>query len=92
MLEEATRVLKSDGKIMLIDFHSQNHNSLWGKLTHVFISAIEFFAGWEHFSNSRDFLANGGIPDLVAGTGLKIQKSIVVGNGNLGIYLLHLVD
>ena len=60
-----------------------------GKLTHAFISTIEFFAGWDHFSNSRDFLAHGGIPPLAADCGLQNRKTFVVGNGNLGVYLLH---
>jgi len=92
MLEESARVLKPDGQILLVDFHVQAKRSFLGKLTYAFISVIEFFAGWEHFSNSRDFLANGGIPTLVSGLELEIQKSIIVGNGNLGVYLLHQDD
>jgi ubiquinone/menaquinone biosynthesis C-methylase UbiE len=88
-LEEAMRVLKPDGQILLIDFHPLKAKSIKGKLTHFFISTIEFFAGWEHFSNSRDFLSQGGIPKLAIGRGLKIRKTFVVGNGNLGVYLLH---
>jgi ubiquinone/menaquinone biosynthesis C-methylase UbiE len=88
-LEEAMRVLKPDGQILLIDFHPLEAKSIKGKLTLFFISTIEFFAGWEHFSNSRDFLSQGGIPKLALGGGLKIRKTFVVGNGNLGIYLLH---
>jgi hypothetical protein len=83
------RVIQPGGQILLIDFHSQDRRSTAGFFTYIFISMIEFFAGWEHFSNSRDFLARGGIPPLAADQGLKNRKSIVVGNGNLGIYLLH---
>ena len=89
MLEEALRVLKPSGKLVLIDFHHQDKRTLQGNLTYIFISIIEFFAGWEHFSNSRDFLARGGIPDLAASLGVDIRKSIIVGNGNMGVYLLR---
>jgi len=92
MLEEAGRVLKSEGQILLVDFHVQAKRSLLGKLTYAFISVIEFFAGWEHFSTSRDFLAKGGIPTLASGLELGIRKSIIVGNGNLGVYLLQQAD
>ena len=90
VLNEAARVLQPEGQILLIDFHFQNKRSIKGKLTHAFISMIEFFAGWEHFSNSRDFLAQGGIPPLAADHGLQNRKTFVVGNGNLGVYLLRL--
>ena len=92
MLEEAGRVLKPEGQILLVDFHVQAKRPLLGKLTYAFISIIEFFAGWEHFSNSRDFLAKGGIPTLASNMELGIRKSIIVGNGNLGVYLLRPVD
>ena len=92
MLEEAGRVLKPEGQILLVDFHVQTKQSFLGKLTYAFISIVEFFAGWEHFSNSRDFLANGGIPALASGLELGIRKSIIVGNGNLGVYLLQQAD
>jgi ubiquinone/menaquinone biosynthesis C-methylase UbiE len=88
-LEEVMRVLKPEGQILLIDFRLMEARSIKGKLTHFFISTIEFFAGWEHFSNSRNFLSQGGIPKLALGQGLKIRKTFVVGNGNLGVYLLH---
>ena len=89
MLEEAVRVLRPDGQILLVDFHVQERRSLSGKFAHVFISIIEFFAGREHFSNSRDFLAKGGIPPIADHLGLRVRKSFVVGYGNLGVYLLH---
>lgn len=90
VLEETMRVLKLDGQILLVDFHPKATGSIKGQLTYYFISTIEFFAGWEHFSNSRDFLSRGGVPKLAVGQGLKIRKTFVVGNGNLGVYLLRL--
>ena len=92
IVDEAVRILKQDGQLLLVDFHVLERRSIIGKLTYLFISIIEFFAGWEHFSNSRDFLANGGVPSLAAGSGLRIRKSVVVGNGNLGVYLLQHVE
>jgi demethylmenaquinone methyltransferase/2-methoxy-6-polyprenyl-1,4-benzoquinol methylase len=92
MLEEAVRVLKPEGQILLVDFHVQDSRSIIGKLTYAVISMIEFFAGWEHFSNSRDFLAKGGIPPIAGNLGLRVRKEFVVGNGNLGVYLLNKID
>jgi len=88
MMIETSRVAKPGGQILLVDFHQLSRGSIRGSLTFGLISLIEFIAGWEHFSNSRDFLARGGIPPLAIEHQWIIQKSIVVGNGNLGIYLL----
>jgi ubiquinone/menaquinone biosynthesis C-methylase UbiE len=90
MLQEAARVIKPGGQIMIIDFHNQDGRSFLGKLTYAFIRGIEFFAGWEHFSNSRDFLSRGVLPRLAQDLGLMIRKTFLAGNGNLGIYLLRL--
>ena len=88
ILEESIRVLRPGGQILLVDFHVQERRSISGKFAHAFISVIEFFAGREHFSNSRDFLAKGGIPPIADDLGLRIRKSFIVGYGNLGVYLL----
>ena len=89
-LGEGIRVLQPEGRILLIDFHPGMKDSLRGKVTEFLISTVEFFAGWEHFSNSRDFLARGGIPRLAASHRLNIRKTIVVRDGNIGLYLLRL--
>lgn len=88
MLEEAVRVLRPDGQILLVDFHVQERRSISGKFAYAFISLIEFFAGREHFSNSRDFLAKGGIPPIADDLGMRLRKSFIVGYGNLGVYSL----
>lgn len=90
VLEETIRLLKPDGQILLVDFHPEAARPIKGRLTYYFISTIEFFAGWEHFRNSRDFLSRGGIPKLAMDQRLKIHKTFVVGNGNLGVYLMRL--
>ncbi len=92
VLNEMLRVLQPAGQLLLVDFHAPEKRSLSGNLTHGFISMIELFAGWEHFSNSRDFLARGGISPIAEGAGLRVHKSVIVGNGNLGIYQLRIVD
>jgi ubiquinone/menaquinone biosynthesis C-methylase UbiE len=89
-LGEAIRVLQPEGRILLIDFHPGTKDSLRGKVTEFLISTVEFFAGWEHFSNSRDFLDRGGIPSLAATHQLNVRKTFVVGDGNIGLYLLRL--
>lgn len=88
VLSEMVRVLQPGGQLILIDFHPQDSRPLKGKLTYGLISAIEFLAGWDHYNNSRDFLTRGGVSSLAGVVGLKICRSAVKGNGNLGIYLI----
>jgi ubiquinone/menaquinone biosynthesis C-methylase UbiE len=89
-LGEAKRVVHPDGRILLVDFHPGPLNSIKGKLTKFLISSVEFMAGWEHYSNSRDFLSRGGIPYLASNHHLKVRKKIIVRDGNFGIFLLNL--
>lgn len=90
VLDETVRIVKPEGRILLIVFHPGASRSIKGKLTYLAISILEFIAGWEHFRNSRNFLSQGGIPNLAAGQGLARRKTVILGNGNLGVYLLHL--
>jgi ubiquinone/menaquinone biosynthesis C-methylase UbiE len=89
-IEEALRVVRRDGRILFIDFHPGPVKSIRGKLTQFIISSVEFIAGREHFSNSRDFLSRGGVPSLASNHGLKVEKELFIWDGNLGIYLLNL--
>jgi ubiquinone/menaquinone biosynthesis C-methylase UbiE len=88
-LREVMRVLQPEGRILLVDFHPGAIDTLGERLTKFGISSIEFAAGWEHFSNSRDFLKRGGIPELAESHRLKGLEMCIVANGNIGIYLLQ---
>lgn len=92
MLSEAVRVMRPDGNLLLIDFRPVGEKTFKGQLIKYFISVVEFLAGWEHYSNSRHFLSKGGIPVVTKDQHLRMRKEFVVGNGNLGIYLLQYQD
>ena len=88
VLDEIMMVIKPGGQILLIDFHPVSNHTIMGKLTYLAIAIIEFFAGWEHFSHSRQFLSEGGIPNIADSQKLILRKREMVVNGNLGVYLL----
>ena len=87
-LTEAKRILKSDGRILLIDFHSGPIKKFKGVYTKIIITIAEIFAGREHFKNYRYFIKNGGLPELLKRTGLNIIDKRIVSGGNFGIFLL----
>ncbi len=79
------RVLRSGGKMVLIDFHPGPLEGLKGRIASAVITVAEFFAGREHFRNSRQFLRSGGLAPLIATHGLLLFKNRVVAVGTLTV-------
>ncbi|MEK6256241.1 MAG: class I SAM-dependent methyltransferase, partial [Chloroflexota bacterium] len=76
---EMKRVVKSDGRILWIDFHTGSIQGIKGWLTQVFIFLSELAAGRKHFANSRQFLRTGGLRTLIDAQQLEIDKEVIVG-------------
>jgi ubiquinone/menaquinone biosynthesis C-methylase UbiE len=89
VLNEMKRVLKEDGRILLIDFHPGPIRPLKGWIFKSFITLIEFMAGGEHYKNYRAFLANKGLPGLISSHGLSIDQEKIVSGGNIALMLLR---
>ncbi len=87
VMSEIKRVLKKDGRILVIDYHPGPIRFPKGWLFKGLITFIEFWAGREHFRNYRDFLANGGLPALSEQHGLCLVEAKIVTGGNLGLFL-----
>ena len=87
-LNETKRILKSDGRILLIDFHPGKIKNFQGIYSKVIITIAEILAGRQHFRNYRHFIKNGGLPNLIKHTGLEIKDQRIVSGGNFGIFLL----
>ncbi|VGO20589.1 class I SAM-dependent methyltransferase [Pontiella sulfatireligans] len=88
VMNEMVRVLKREGRILLIDYHPGSIRFPKGWIYKALIYFIEIAAGREHFRNFRDFLANNGMPGLIKSLKLTIKKTEIIGEGNLGAYLL----
>jgi ubiquinone/menaquinone biosynthesis C-methylase UbiE len=88
VLEEARRVLKPDGRILLIDFHPGPYELLRGWLTRAAVVAVEFIAGGEHYGNHRQFMASGGLRGLAHEQGLQIERQLVLNGGNFAVQCL----
>jgi ubiquinone/menaquinone biosynthesis C-methylase UbiE len=88
VLTEARRVLEESGRILIIDFHPGPLRGIKGRIIKTVINMAEFFAGREHFKNSRQYLASGGIPALIDKCKLEIEDYKIVSKGNFGIFVI----
>lgn len=88
VVDEAKRVMKKNGRFLVIDYHPVSVQLPTGWPYKIVITLLEILAGWEHFRNYRDFIASGGLLPLIAQNGLQVDKRRVVGGGTLGLYLL----
>ena len=88
VLKEAKRILKKDGRILLIDFHPGPLKKIKGVISKIIITIAETLAGGEHYINYRQFIKNGGLPSLIKSTEFEVEAHKIVGGGTFGIFLL----
>ena len=89
VITEMKRVLKTDGHILLIDFHAGRARPLKGWLTKPIIFLSEVAAGRRHFRNYRHFMSIHGLPGLIEESQLTEEQQKVVAGGTLALYLVR---
>jgi ubiquinone/menaquinone biosynthesis C-methylase UbiE len=92
VLDEMKRVVKVDGKILLIDFHAGSPRPIRGWWAKLVILCSELAAGRRHFRNYRHFMAIGGLPTLIERSGLRQEKTRIVGDDTMALYLCGAVS
>ncbi len=85
VVSEMARVAGPDGRLLFIDFHHGPYQFPKGWLYRSIIVPIEIGAGLEHFRNHRDFLRRKGLPGLIGGNGLTVEKEKILGGGTMMI-------
>lgn len=88
VLDETRRILKPDGRLLVIDFHTGPLKRLKGLYTKIIITLSERLAGHEHYRNYRHYMRHGGIPGLMASNDFDIEEQKIVSGGNMGVFLL----
>jgi len=88
VLREAKRVLKPDGRILLIDFYPGQIKNFRGFYSRVAVLIFEMLAGRDHFLNYRNFIKSGGLSYLIKSANLETENQKIVGEGNFGLYLV----
>ena len=79
IISEMKRVIKQDGALVLIDFQVPLPRNVWG----VSARAVEFLAGGLHYQGFKDYLANGGLEDILKNHGLREECRAYLKNGLL---------
>ena len=88
VLSEMKRVLKDDGRILLIDFHPGPYQPLQGWISKAIIFFSELAAGREHYRNYRQFIASKGLSTLAAQSSLKVEKQSILAGGTFVVLLV----
>jgi ubiquinone/menaquinone biosynthesis C-methylase UbiE len=87
VVREIKRVLKDDGRLLLIDFHPGPYRPLRGWTSRAMVVFVEFLAGREHFHSHLDFMRKGGLAALASENGLTVQKQHLLAGGVFAIQL-----
>ena len=88
IIQEMIRVVKKDGRILLTDFSPSPYSFPIGWIHRTSILIFEIIAGREHFNNGLDFIARGGLLELIQPYQLDIESATMVGGGTTAFFLL----
>ena len=79
IISEMKRIVKQDGALILVDFQVPLPRNACA----VFARAIEFLAGGSHYQGFRDYLASGGLEDILKNHGLRVECRTYLKSGLL---------
>jgi len=92
VLNETKRVLKPDGRILLIDFHPGPYQPLQGWVSKTIILFSELAAGREHFKNYRQFMRTKGLSTLLAAHQMNAEKQSILAGGTFAVCLVSMLS
>ena len=77
IISEMKRIVKQDGALILIDYQVPLPRNAWA----VFARVIEFLAGGSHYRGFKDYLANGGLDDILKNHALREEYRTYLKSG-----------
>jgi ubiquinone/menaquinone biosynthesis C-methylase UbiE len=88
VLQECSRVVKTGGRIMLMDYHFGPYPLPRGWLWKMVVTAMELSAGRRHFANYRDFIARRGLDGLIRRLQLIVERKWIAESGVAAVYVV----
>lgn len=85
ILNEIARLLKPNAYALIADFSFDDKSTKWGRFL---ISAVEFFAGGEHYANFKEYTARGEIPKLIPNNIFTIKELGRAVNNSIAVWKL----
>ena len=89
VLSECKRVVKADGRVLVIDFNFGPYPFPMGYLWRALRRFFEITAGREHYTHYLDFRARGGLEPLIAEAHFLVDKHVTSEHGVAAVYLLQ---
>src|SRR4030042_3413665 len=77
IISEMKRIVKQNGALILVDFQVPLPRNAWA----VFARVIEFLAGGYHYRGFKDYLANGGLEDILKNHALREEYRAYLKSG-----------
>ena len=65
MIREATRILRPQGKLLIVDYLAPKNIAASGAAGPVLIHAVEWMAGERHYRNFKKFISQGGLERIL---------------------------
>ncbi len=88
VLEEASRVLKPDGHLVVVEFDAEPRRGFVAKARRGFSNIVERVAGSEHHKNFKEFIRAGGVEAIVEDHALTVENVRTFDGGDLAIFVL----
>ncbi len=86
LIDEAYRITKKDGFMLVVDYVFDNKTTKYGK---ILISIIERIAGREHYRNFKSYIQNDGLSSLIKKDKFKLIKCNRMSSGAVTISIYH---
>jgi ubiquinone/menaquinone biosynthesis C-methylase UbiE len=89
VLSECGRVVKADGRVLIIDFNFGPYPFPMGYIWRLVRRFFEVISGRDHYANYLDFKKRGGLEPLISEAHFRVDKKVTSEHKVAAVYLLQ---